>query len=37
MDGSRVVILVADDEELIHHMVAVIVRSDGFQESNKGL
>ena len=31
MDGARLVILVADDEELIRNMVAVIVRSDGYQ------
>jgi two-component system cell cycle sensor histidine kinase/response regulator CckA len=29
MDRSRVVILVADDEELVRNLVAVIVRSDG--------
>jgi CheY-like chemotaxis protein len=30
MNGSRVVILVADDEELVRNLVAVIVRSDGY-------
>ena len=30
MDGSRIVILVADDEELVRNMIAVIVRSDGY-------
>ena len=30
MDGSRIVILVADDEELVRNMVAAIVRGDGY-------
>jgi two-component system cell cycle sensor histidine kinase/response regulator CckA len=30
MDGSRVVILVADDEKRVRNLVAVIVRSDGY-------
>jgi CheY-like chemotaxis protein len=30
MDRSRVVILVADDEELVRNMIAIIVRSDGY-------
>lgn len=30
MDGSNVVILVADDEELVRNMIAVVVRKDGY-------
>ncbi|PWU12023.1 MAG: response regulator [Terriglobia bacterium] len=31
MDGTRIVILVADDEELVRDMILVMMRKDGYQ------